>query len=39
MPLDGVRFLDGYILQTLKEDMAVWFRGKAMRFEYPHWWA
>jgi hypothetical protein len=39
MPLDGVRFLDGYILQPLKEDMAVWFRGKAMRFEYPHWWA
>ena len=38
MPLDGVRFLDGYLLQPLEEEMAVWFRGKAMRVEYPHWW-
>lgn len=39
MPLDGVRFLDGYLLQPLDREMAVWFRGKAMRIEYPHWWA
>jgi len=39
IPLDGVRFLDGYILQPLEEEMAVWFRGKAMRVEYPYWWA
>jgi hypothetical protein len=38
MPLDGVRFLDGYLLQPLDEEMAVWFRGKAMRIEYPYWW-
>jgi hypothetical protein len=38
IPLDGVRFLDGFILQPLDEEMAVWFRGKALRIEYPHWW-
>ncbi len=38
MPLDGVRFLDGYLFQPLENDMAVWFRGKALRVEYPHWW-
>jgi hypothetical protein len=38
MPLDGVRFLDGYLLQPLEDEMAVWYRGKAMRIEYPHWW-
>lgn len=38
MPLDGVRFLDGFVLQPLEEEMAVWFRGKSMRIEYPHWW-
>ncbi len=38
IPLDGVRFLDGYILQPLENEMAVWYRGKTMRIEYPHWW-
>ncbi len=38
MPLDGVRFLDGYILQPLENEMAVWFRGRELRVEYPHWW-
>jgi hypothetical protein len=38
MPLDGVRFLDGFLLQPLEDEMAVWFRGKAMRVDYPHWW-
>ena len=38
MPLDGVRFLDGYLMQPLDGEMAVWYRGKAMRVEYPHWW-
>ncbi len=38
MPADGVRFLDGYLLQPLGDEMAVWYRGKAMRVEYPHWW-
>jgi len=38
IPLDGVGFLDGYLMQPLEEEMAVWFRGRAMRIEYPHWW-
>ena len=38
MPPDGIRFLDGFLLQPLDGEMAVWFRGKAMRIEYPHWW-
>ena len=38
LPLDGIRFLDGFILQPLEEEMAVWFRGRAMRIEYPQWW-
>jgi len=38
IPLDGIRFLDGFILQPLDEEMAVWFRAKALRIEYPHWW-
>jgi len=38
MPLDGVRFLDGYLMQPLEGEMAVWYRGKAVRMEYPPWW-
>ena len=38
LPLDGIRFLDGFILQPLEEEMAVWFRGRSMRIEYPRWW-
>jgi len=38
IPLDGIRFLDGYLLQPLEREMAVWHRGKALRIEYPHWW-
>jgi hypothetical protein len=38
MPLDGVRFLDGFLMQPLKGEMAVWYRGKATKVEYPHWW-
>jgi hypothetical protein len=38
LPLDGIRFLDGLILQPDEVDMAVWFRGKSMRVDYPYWW-
>ena len=27
---------DGYSLQLLEEEMAVWFKGRAMRVDYPH---
>ena len=35
---DGVKFMDGFLLQPNKDDMTVWFRGKRNLFEYPHWW-
>jgi hypothetical protein len=38
MPLGGVRFLDGYLMQPLEGEMAVWYRGEATRMEYPLWW-
>jgi hypothetical protein len=38
MPEDGVRFLDGYLMQPLDGEMAVWYRGKAKTMEYPPWW-
>ena len=38
IPLDGVRFLDGFLLQPGEKDMAVWFRDKSIRVEYPYWW-
>lgn len=38
MPMDGIRFLDGYLMQPLDGEIAIWYRGKALRVDYPHWW-
>jgi hypothetical protein len=36
--LDGVDFLDGFLLQLEDDEMVVWFRDKRLVLEYPHWW-
>jgi hypothetical protein len=36
--LDGVGFLDGFLLQLEDNGIVVWFRNKRMVLDYPHWW-
>jgi len=35
---DGVDFLDGFLLQLRDDKMVVWFRGRRIDLDYPHWW-
>jgi hypothetical protein len=36
--LDGVDFLDGFLLQLEDNGMVAWFRDKRLVLDYPHWW-
>jgi hypothetical protein len=36
--LDGIDFLDGFLLQLEDYGMVVWFRDKRLVLDYPHWW-
>lgn len=39
LPADGIRFLDGFLVQPSGDAMTLWLRGSRRRVEYPHWWA
>jgi len=34
----GLRYLDGFLVQFVDDEMRVWFRGKCDAFDYPYWW-
>ena len=35
---DGLRFLDGFLMQFIDGGIRAWFRGNFEVFGYPHWW-
>lgn len=35
---DGLRFLDGFLMQPETEGLRVWFRDTSRLCEYPYWW-
>jgi hypothetical protein len=34
----GLRFLDGFLMQSLDGGIRAWFGGRCEVYDYPHWW-
>ena len=39
VPDDGIRFLDGFMMQPRDSGVTLYVRGKKTQAEYPYWWA
>ena len=35
---DGIKFMDGFLLQPEDCGMTIWIRGEKRYLRYPHWW-
>ena len=36
--MGGLRFLDGFVMQLLDDEIKVWFKGSCDKYDYPYWW-